>query len=69
MGELLGVFDYVLSCSFKSPHGYACMEHISKLDEIGELILTPFKSPHGYVWLEDAWNSFLIKIGNTTNLI
>lgn len=69
MGELLEIFDYELSLSFKSIHGYACMEHMSKLVEIGELILTPFKSPHGYARLKDAWNSFFNKIGNTNNLI
>ena len=55
MGELLGFFDYVLPCPFKSPHGYACMERISNLiDLIDKLILIPFKSPHGHAWLEDT---------------
>ena len=54
MGELLGIC-YMLPCSFKSPHGYACMERILKIiDLIDKLILIPFKSPHGYVWLEDT---------------
>ena len=58
MGELLGIC-YVLPCSFKSPHGYACMERILKIiDLIDKLILIPFKSPHGYAWLEDTWIHF-----------
>ena len=51
-GWITWIFDYVLPCSFKSLHGYACMERISKLiDLIDKLILIPFKSPHGYAWL------------------
>ena len=54
-GWITWIFDYVLPCSFKSPHGYACMERISNLiDLIDKLILIPFKSPHGYAWLENT---------------